>query len=259
MLIHAGPIWTGDPRQPWAQALVVRGTDIAYVGPLAGAEALLEDGAERFDLAGRMCMPGFIEAHNHLAMMGISKVGCDLSGIDDVDGMQRALTDWIAAHPDADVVRGHGWMPASFPDGHPRRELLDAVTGDRPALIYSADIHDSWGNTRALELCGITAETPDPDPGKQYWVRDPDGSPSGDLVEGAPTLVMSVALGVFSPESLREAQRLTLDPAPSWGITSYMEAGVFVGFHGTDAEPVYADLVARDLRGELDVRIVGTH
>ena len=259
MLIHGGPIWTGDARQPWAQALVVRGTDIAYVGPLAGAEAHLEEGAERYDLAGRMCMPGFVEAHNHLAMMAISKVGCDLSGIDDVAGIQRALADWIAANPEATVVRGHGWMPATFPDGHPRRELLDAVTGDLPALIYSADIHDAWVNTRALELCGITADTPDPDPGKQYWVRDPDGSPAGHIVEGAPTIIMSVTLGVFAPESLREAQRLTLDPAPSWGITSYMEAGIFVGPRGADAEPVYADLVARDLRGELDVRIVGTH
>ena len=258
-LLSGGPIWTGDPRQPWAQAIVVRGTDLAYVGPLAGAEAHLDEGAERIDLAGRLCLPGFVEAHNHLAMMGTSKVGCDLSGIGDVDGMQRALADWLAAHPDAAVVRGHGWMPASFPGNAPRREALDAVTGDRPALIFSADAHDSWVNTRALEVCGITAETPDPDPGRQYWARDPDGTPTGHVVEGAPTLLMAGPLGIFDVESVRESQRLTLDPAPSWGVTAYMEAGVFVGPRGTDAEPVYADLVRRDLAGELDVRIVGTH
>jgi len=258
-LISGGPIWTGDPAQPWAQAVVVRGTDLAYVGPLAGAEAHLEPDAERIDLDGRMCMPGFVEAHNHLAMMGTSKVGCDLSGIADLAGIQRALGDWARAHPDAPVVRGHGWMPASFPGGSPRREQLDAVTGDRPAMVFSADAHDTWVNTAALARCGITAATPDPDPGKQYWARDPDGTPTGHVVEGAPTLLMAGPLGIFGPEAVRESQRLTLDPAPSWGITAYMEAGIFVGPRGTDAEPVYADLVARDLRGELDVRIVGTH
>ena len=258
-LISGGPIWTGDPRQPWAQALVVRGADLAYVGPLAGAEAHLDADAERIDLVGRLCMPGFVDAHNHLASLAASKVGCDLSGIGDVPGIQRALAAWAAANPDAPVIRGHGWMPATFPGASPRRELIDEVVSDRPAFIFSADAHDSWVNTRALEVCGITADTPDPEPGKQYWVRDPDGTPTGHNVEGAPTLLMAVPLGVFSLEGLREAQRLTLDPAPSWGITSYMEAGVFVGPTSTDAERVYADLVARDLRGELDVRIVGTH
>lgn len=258
-LISGGSIWTGDPRQPWAQAVVVRGSDLAYVGPLAGAEAHLDADAARIDLAGRLCMPGFIEAHNHLAMMGTSKVGCDLSGIGDVDGMQRALADWIAANPQAEVVRGHGWLPASFPDRSPRRELLDAVTGDLPAFVFSADAHDAWANTRALELCGVDASTPDPDPGKQYWVRDPGGTPTGHVVEGAPTLLMAGPLGIFGREGIRASQRLTLDPAPSWGITAYMEAGVFVGPRGADAEPVYADLVERDGRGELDVRIVGTH
>lgn len=258
-LIHGGPIWTGDPAQPWAQAVVVRGADIVHVGTLAGAEVHVGADTERLDLEGGMCLPGFIEAHNHLAMMGTAKVGCDLSGIDGVEGTQRALADWAAANPDAPVVRGHGWMPASFPGGSPRREQLDAVTGDRPGFVFSADGHDAWTNTAALALCGVTAATPDPDPGKQYWVRDPDGTPTGHVVEGAPTLLMAGPLGIFGAESVRESQRLTLDPAPSWGITSYMEAGIFVGPRGADAEPVYADLIARDLRGELDVRIVGTH
>jgi predicted amidohydrolase YtcJ len=258
-LIHGGSIWTGDPGQPWAQAVVVRGTDIVHVGTLAEAQKHVDVDTERIDLGGGMCLPGFVEAHNHLAMMGTAKVGCDLSGIDGVEGIQQALAAWAAANPDAPVVRGHGWMPSSFPGGSPRREQLDAVTGGRPAFVFSADSHDAWSNTAALARCGVTADTPDPDPGKQYWVRDPDGSPTGHVVEGAPTLLMAGPLGIFDAESVRTSQRLTLDPAPSWGITSYMEAGVFVGPRGADAEPIYADLRARDLRGELAVRIVGTH
>lgn len=258
-LIHGGPIWTADPRQPWAQALVIRDADLAYVGTRVGAEARLPPDATRIDLAGAFCMPGFVDAHNHLAMMGTSKVGVDLSGIGDVPAIQAAIAAWAVANPDAPVVRGHGWMPASFPDNHPRRELLDAVVADRPAFIFSADAHDTWVNSRALEACGITRETPDSEPGKQYWVRDADGSPTGHQVEGAPTLVMAMELGIFSPEAVRQAQALTLAPAPGWGITAYMEAGVFVGTRGADAEPIYADLVARDARGEIDVRVVGTH
>ena len=74
-----------------------------------------------------------------------------------------------------------------FPGGTPGRELLDQVTGGRPAFLLNRDAHGAWANTRALELAGIDARTPDPADGRIE--RNDDGSPQGSLHEGASTLV----------------------------------------------------------------------
>ena len=76
---------------------------------------------------------------------------------------------------------------ADFPGGTPRREDLDAIVPDRPVFLTNRDGHGAWVNTRALELAGITADTPDPGDGRIE--RDPDGSPTGTLHEGAMDLV----------------------------------------------------------------------
>ncbi len=74
-----------------------------------------------------------------------------------------------------------------FENGTPRREDLDAIVPDRPAFLPNRDGHSSWVNSRALELAGIDASTPDPADGRIE--RDPDGTPTGTLHEGAADLV----------------------------------------------------------------------
>ena len=176
-LLTNGSIWTGDPAQPWAQAVVVRGRDLVHVGTREAADDFIDTATEFVDLNGGMCLPGFIDAHNHLASMALSKLGVNLSGVVGRDAVLAAVRDWVAAQsPDA-PLRGHGWMPDSFQERSPRREWLDEITGDRPMYLFSADAHDSWFNTAAMRAAGIGPETPDPDPGAQYWVRDPDGTP----------------------------------------------------------------------------------
>jgi len=251
-----GTICTMNPALPWAEALVVRGRDIVYVGTRDGAAAHVDSGTERLHVP--FAMPGFIDAHNHLASMAsMLKVGVDVSGVADPREMVDRVRRYAADHPQETVVRGHGWMPAYFPGESPTRALLDEAVPERPALLMSNDGHDSWFNTAAMRACGIDASTPDPEPGAQYWKREPDGTPSGHGVEGTPTLTMLGALGAFTPEGVRQAQELTLDRAAQWGITAYFEAGIVLG-PNVASEPVYVDLMERDARGELDVRIVGS-
>jgi predicted amidohydrolase YtcJ len=175
-LITNGPIWTGDPAQPWAQAVVVRGRDLVHVGTRAGADDFVDAGTEVIDLRGGMCLPGFVDAHNHLASMALSKLGVSVAGIVGRDAVLAKIREWVAAQPADAPLRGHAWMPDSFEERSPRREWLDEITGDRPMYLFSADAHDSWCNTAALRAAGIGPDTPDPDPGAQYWVRDPDGT-----------------------------------------------------------------------------------
>lgn len=258
-LLTNGPIWTGDPAQPWAQAVVVRGTDLVHVGTRHGAAEFVDAATELIDLDGRMCLPGFIDAHNHLASMALSKLGVNLSGVVGRDALLAAVRDWVAAQPADAPLRGHGWMPDSFEERSPRREWLDGITGGRPMYLFSADAHDSWFNTAAMHAAGIGAGTPDPDPGAQYWVRDPDGTPTGHAVEAAATIPIIVALGLFSAANVRAAQQLTLRPTPSWGMTAYFEAGTIVGPASEDSRWVFEDLIAQDEAGTLPVRVAGSY
>lgn len=259
-LLLNGLVHTVNPAQPSAEAVAVRDKEIVYVGDTAGASAWRGPKTRVVDLAGRMVIPGFVDAHDHLASLALAKLGVNIRGLVGKDVILDALRQWIAIQPLDAPLRGHGWLAnSSFNDVvRPRREWLDEVTGDRPMYVWNADAHELWFNTAAMKVAGIDAHTPDPDPGKQYYMRDADGTPSGVAVESAAALPIAIALGVLEMEAVRASQALTIDRAPSWGITTYMDAGVIVGTQSADAEAVWRDLIARDERGELPMRIVGT-
>lgn len=257
-LFRGGSIRTMDRANPVAEAVIVENSTTTYVGTEAGASELLPEAFEIIDLEGGMLLPGFIDAHDHLATMGVGKLGVDLSKVTTMEQILHAIRDYVKANPELSVYRGFGWIPISFPNGSPRREWLDEITGEIPMVVNSADFHDLWFNTAAMNAAGIDASTPDPE-ANQYYVRDADGTPTGHAIEAATSLPIMAAVGTFTLDCFREAQALTLDRAPSYGITTYFEAGVGAGTTSADAEPVYADFIARDKAGQLHVRIAGTY
>ncbi len=215
-LLRGGQVYTMDPGRPWAQCVVVRGKMITYAGPETGAASFTDPGTEVIEADGGMVLPGFIDAHNHLAGSGaMAKLGVEINGLSDPAEMLARIRDYAASHPGA-VIRGSGWMAAYFENNSPTREMLDEAVSDRPAAILSSDSHDLWFNTAAMHACGLDRSTEDPDPGAQYYVRDAAGWPSGHAVEVAPILTLLAALGAFTVEGIRDAQELTLVPAPSW-------------------------------------------
>lgn len=257
-LFSGGTIYTVDASNSIAEALVVHDGEIVFVGSAVEAEAFVTDSTTRIDLAGGMLLPGFIDAHDHLVMGAATKVGVDLSGITGTANVLSAIKTWVDAQPDGMQLRGHGWMPTSFDSGTPERQWLDEITGDRPMALFSADAHDIWFNSAAMQQCGLTNESPDPVPGAQYYVRDDQGWPTGHGVEGATGLAIASALGYFSPAGIEESMKLTIERAPEWGITAYFEAGILIGETQDAAEPLYRLLVERDEAGTLPVRVAGS-
>lgn len=254
-----GTIHTVNPAQPSAQAVAVLGDRIVYVGDADGAQAWRGATTRVVDLKGRMLLPGFVDAHNHLAVGALTKLGVNIRGLVGKDRILDAIREWIAMQPLEAPLRGHGWtVGVSFGDDYPRREWLDEITSDRPMYIFNADAHDLWFNTAAMKAAGLDRHSPDPDPGKQYYKRDPDGTPTGSAVEAAAALPVAIALGMMSLEAIRDSQRLTIGRAPAFGMTTYMEAGLLAGPSNGAAEPAWRDLIERDRRGELPLRIVGT-
>jgi predicted amidohydrolase YtcJ len=192
-----------------------------------------------------MVLPAFQDAHAHPLDGGLSALHCDLYEIWGRERYGRAIADYAAANPEREWVYGAGWAMDAFPGGTPHRRELDELVRDRPALLVNRDFHGAWANSRALELAGITTETPDPRDGRIE--RDPDGRPSGTLHEGAMELVRRL-LPETSREDRIEGLRRGQARLHALGIGAWNEASV------TDAElDAYRAL---DDGGELTGRVV---
>ncbi|MFE6099320.1 amidohydrolase [Streptomyces laurentii] len=250
LVFTGGPVFTGDPARTRASSLAVTGERITAVGHDEVKE-LIGPRTEVVDLGGRLLIPGFQDAHIHAVFGGMEPAECDLTGAGDADGYLRAVAAYAATHPDEPWITGGGWSMDSFEGGLPSRRQLDSVVADRPVLLVNRDHHGAWANTRALELAGITAGTPDPADGRIE--RDADGVPTGMLQEGATTLVARLVPPTTPADRLAgllRAQRLL----HAFGITGWQDA--ILGEFSGRPDPSDAYLAAaRD--GSLTARVTG--
>ncbi|MER8045434.1 amidohydrolase [Streptomyces sp. NPDC094032] len=250
LVFTGGPVFTGDPARTRATSLAVVGERIIAVGH-DEVRALIGPRTEVVDLAGRLLIPGFQDAHIHAVSGGMEMAQCDLTGTTGVDDYLRIIGGYAAEHPDRPWITGGGWSMESFEGGLPSRQLLDTVVADRPVLLVNRDHHGAWANSRALELAGITAETPDPADGRIE--RETDGTPSGVLQEGAVALVQRLVPASTATDRLDGLLRAQA-MLHSLGITGWQDAllGSFSGI--TDPSDAYLT-AAQD--GTLTARVSG--
>jgi len=168
---------------PDASTVLVEGSTIAAVGP----DSLASGADEVIDLAGRPLFPGFQDSHAHPSMAGLELVSCYLSETDADETAYLEVIATYAARSDKPWITGAGWSMEAFDRGIPTKTQLDAIVPDRPVVLWNADHHGVWVNSKALEIAGITADTPDPEDGRID--RDEHGNPIGSLQEGAAELV----------------------------------------------------------------------
>ncbi|WP_329399820.1 amidohydrolase [Streptomyces lydicus] len=251
LVFLSGPVHTVDPARSRASAVAVRGDRIVAVGHDAEVRDLVGPATEVVDLRGKLLIPGFQDAHVHPVGAGLELAQCDLSAADTAAEYRELIAAYAAAHPRAPWITGGGWSLEAFPGGMPTREFLDALVPDRPVFLVNRDHHGGWANSRALELAGLSARTPDPADGRIE--RDADGRPSGMLQEGAMGLV-----GELIPEptlaertaGLLRAQRVL----HSYGVTAWQDAMLGRAPGLVDASPAYAAAVDA---GTLTARVTG--
>ncbi|GHE06635.1 amidohydrolase [Streptomyces alanosinicus] len=254
LLFTGGPVLTPEgpagPEGRGATAVAVTGGRITAVG---GAELreLAGPGTEVVDLAGRLLLPGFQDAHIHPVPAGLELAQCDLTRRTTAAESVAAVRAYADAHPEREWILGGGWSMEAFAGGTPAKELLDAVVPDRPVYLPNRDHHGAWVNSRALELAGIDRDTPDPADGRIE--RDASGEPSGTLQEGAMQLV-----GRLTPPATPADRLAALLHAQrhlhALGITAWQDA--LVGdFLGMDDPAEAYRTAARD--GSLTARVVG--
>ncbi len=235
LLVVNGRLWSGGAALPHTALAARDGVIVAL-----GGDELRDLPARRvLDARGGLVTPGFVDAHAHVGMGGIESIRCDLSAAADADEAIATVAAYAAAHPETEWILGGGWHMPHFAGGTPRREQLDAVVPDRPVFLLNADHHGAWVNTRALELAGVDASTPDPADGRIE--RDPDGSPSGTLHEGAADLVGRV-VAAASAEELRAGILAGQERMLRHGVTAWQEAilGEYSGY--PDMTPQFAEL-----------------
>src|SRR6266566_9387133 len=240
-----------DAARSWAQAVAVRDGAIIAVGTDAQIGGLTGAGTQVIDLAGRMLLPGFVDAHVHASAAGLERLRCDLSEAHGLDDYLTVVRRYAQASPEAEWITGGGWSIGVFPGGAPSRRDLDRVAPDRPVFLSNRDHHGAWVNSRALALAGIDAATPDPPDGRIE--RTAAGEPQGTLHEGAMNLVQRVVPAVTLDEQVAgipEGQRYL----HSLGITAWQDA--IVGEYAVvpDCFDAYREV---ERRGLLTARVTG--
>jgi predicted amidohydrolase YtcJ len=231
-----------------AAALAVRGGRIVTVGSDDAVRQQIGPRTRVIELGGRTVLPGFQDAHVHPIGAGLEALRCSLHGQRGLDAYLAAVAEYAARRPDTEWITGGGWSMDDFPGGTPRAEDLDRAVADRPAFLPNRDGHGAWVNSLALERAGITAETPDPPDGRIE--RDPDGSPSGTLHEGAAQLVERL-IPVDTEAEMLDALAWAQAALHRLGITAWQDAWVL-----RDMIDVYRRFAEG---GRLTARVIGAH
>ncbi len=248
LILDKAAVYTLEASQPWAEALAVAGGKIVYVGTSAGAQKFRGNSTKIIDLSGKMVLPGFQDSHVHLVTGGIELEQCNLNGLATREEILGKIRDYALGHPEKSWVTGGGWDLPIFPEANPTKEDLDSVVRDRPVFLSAADGHSAWVNSKALEIAGVGADTPDPENGRIE--RIPGSSePSGTLRESAMRLV-----GRFVPEPTTEEYEAGLLAglalANRFGITSIIEASA--------DDDILSAYEAADRKGRLTVRVLAS-
>ncbi len=243
-----GNIVTINDRQPSAKALAVKDGKILYVGDEKSARSLAGANSVLMDLKGRTVTPGLIDAHCHMSACGLlggAYVDVNWPAVFTVQEMQQRLAERIAVTPPGEWVIGMGWV--TFDGRYPNKHDLDPISPNHPLFITSMGGHMAVVNSRALELAGITADTPDPGNGR--FLREANGQPDGTVMNH-PAMDYFRRLWSASLQDVSVMEDSIFSPQARFaamGVTSFQD----VYARGMERMQAYFDLAAR---GEMTIR-----
>lgn len=228
-LYRDGRIYTNDPEAPWAQSILVRGEEILAVGDDDEVSGLADKDARVVDLDKHFVMPGFNDAHVHVGSAGEDWLAVRLNGVQNVAELQDRLAKGVAQHQEGEWVTGSGWDHTFWPEKKfPNRQQLDAVSAKNPVILGHISGHVAVANSLALELAGITKNTPNPSGGEIE--KDASGEPTGMLKEGA---AMHLVYSKIPPPSMEQRRRgieLALADVAKNGVTSIQDNSAWEDF-----------------------------
>jgi len=260
-LYFNGDIITMEGDKPqYAEALVQEDGKIAFVGSLAEAEKQFAQ-ATRMNLKGKTLLPGFIDGHAHFDNFGIQAIGAPIlpppdAGAKDIPTLINILKEWNT--PENRALTG--WIfGVGFDDSvleekrFPTKHDLDKVSTEFPIMIIHISGHFAVVNSKALEILGIDADTPDPEGG--IIRREGNNEPNGVLEELAGIPYYGKALTPASPEAAQSIFDAGQEMALSYGYTTAQE-GRAMGNHEGLVKKAEAGKLKLDVVSYIDYQFV---
>jgi len=245
LVLRGGTIHTVSTTQPSAESIAITGGEIVFVGGNELVEAYIGPTTEVVELDGRLVMPGLIDAHLHPIRGALKELyQCNFPFTATPSEIQTAIERCVKEMPESEWIIGGQWSSDFFDrfDIESPRKFLDAVSGDKAVVLGDDATHNDWVNTKALQLAGFDASTPDPAGGK--FERDADGMPNGILIENA-TKLMRPFTASYNDAQYVAAAREFSRIANAFGITGAKGAGLY--------NEEVAAFYSADQRGELTV------
>lgn len=216
-----GRIFTLNEKQPFAEAVVVEGNKIVFVGFGIDMMKHIDGKTEIIDLKGKLMLPGFIDNHVHFTNGGFYLLGIDLRPAKSVEEFKNILKDYVKTHKGKWITGGNWDHEAWEIKDLPTKEMIDDFTKDTPVFVERFDGHMGLANSYALKLAGITKDTESPEGG--LIVKDPvTGEPTGILKDNAMSLIYKV-IPPPSDEEVYQAALKALEETKRFGVTSVQD------------------------------------
>ncbi len=244
LAIFSSRIYTGNPAQPWAEALKITDEQITHVGSNAEVKDACGNRTEKLELPGMLVTPGLVDAHCHFVSLGRAFKMVNLRDASSLAEVRERIQKAAASPKPGDWIVGRGWNHHQWRDGRePTRQDLDDITPDNPAMMVRACGHSIWVNTAALQRAAITRDTPDPYGGQID--KDPaSGEPTGLLREANDLIVKHIPLPDL--EQRKQMALAAQEHALRCGIT---------GVHTCETLTEWEALAALEAEGKLKLRV----
>ncbi len=223
-------IYTCEDALPHAESMVVQDGKILYIGDSEGAQQYKNKGS-LIDMQGKTILPGMIESHIHLAASGLLR-SADMLPLGDMTlaEVQAKLKHYLNEHPGVTHILGMGYdlNALGLPQGVlPTARDLDEVSNEIPILLLDEGGHSSWANSKALSNAKVDENTPDPDPGVSFFVRNPENNqPTGYIYEKA-SFFMLGSFPILNAERVASGILEMLNKLSQMGFTGVFDAGGF--------------------------------
>lgn len=237
LVLLNGVVAALDDENPAAEAIAIKDGKILFVGTGSEAENYITDETEVIDLNGKFVMPGFIESHAHFIGLGKSKQILDLRQAKNWDEVIAMTAKACESARPGEWILGRGWHQEKFDpapvqnvNGYPLHYELSKASPNNPVMLSHASGHAVFANARAMQIAGITKETPNPSGGT--IVRDPSGNAIGVFEENAENLIRKHYDSYFNSRSREEIKadyikqmQIAADECLQKGITTFHDAG----------------------------------
>ncbi|MBK9254913.1 MAG: amidohydrolase [Saprospiraceae bacterium] len=258
-LIYNANVYTLDPKLPLAEAIAIKNGEILAVGSNKSLLKYSDERTEKIDAQGNFVMPGFIEGHGHFSGLGYSLINLNFLTSRSWESIVQAVEDRVLEVQPGEWIIGRGWhqekwdsIPLQNIHNYPFHYSLSDVSPDNPVVLFHASGHSLYANEKAMQVAGVSRETPNPMGGE--IVRDKDGNAIGVFEERAMGIIREKYSEYIhnldqkkTDSTWYKAISLAQEECLKKGVTSFQDAG-----SGFDELDKYERLAKE---GKLDVRL----